>query len=481
MARPDVGRESSDRSRESRTNPDLYFQIYDGNKGQTNVSWSKSDKQNTEPQFIDLSANPFSQQSSQFEDRHPWRAQVLNGAEDLRQELRSDAGHLNGQYENVRKDILSIKNDEESMARKNGGVLTDAEKESLMKRERAVARELHNDYSANHKGGRGGHRGHHGDHGQINDPGTPSTPGNGGDGQPGDTGSGTPPGDTGTGTPPGDSSFMIGNTVIPSTVGAKSYQQAIQNFDARTGIHSDVQDLYANENLGKVPDLAAMQADIKAGITPMLSLRTTKYADVISGKDDAYLKGVADDLKAAGGEVLLRPNWEMDGSKNQGYGSPAEFIASWRYMHDFMEKQGVTNVKWVFTPNAGAYDTPTPSWAKPAKDYYPGNDYVDYIGSDGYSGLGGAKYQTPEQVFQSGVDFANAQGKPFFIGEAGVSSSLGAATDANYMRLMTQYLKAHPEIKGMAWFSEGSNDVFSSPQEEAAYVQMLKDLGGQSV
>jgi hypothetical protein len=40
-------------------------------------------------------------------------------------------------------------------------------------------------------------------------------------------------------------------------------------------------------------------------------------------------------------------------------------------------------------------------------------------------------------------------------------------------------LKAHSEIKGMAWFSEGSNNVFNSPQEAAAFIQMEKDLGGQ--
>ncbi|MBS1952842.1 MAG: hypothetical protein JST89_01515 [Cyanobacteria bacterium SZAS-4] len=452
----------NDRSNDRASNPDLYFNIHDiGPNGKAILSWSAGTEKNDDDlQYIDLSANPYSHQSEEFDKLHPWRAEVLDGAEDLRQEMRSAAGHLNGHYADIRKDILAIKNDEERFARENGGEITAEQKASLLRREKEVEQELHAQYAADNGTGNG--------HGHQNPP---------GDDSPG--GGTTAPGG-GTTQPPYDGNFMLGTTVIPGDMGTRDYHQALVNFDARTSIHSDVHDIYANENLGKVPDLATMQKDIAYGTTPMLSLRTIDYKDVLSGKADEYLKLVADDLKAANGEVLLRPNWEMDGSKNQQFGTAEEFKASWKYMHDFMEKQGVTNIKWVFTPNAGAYDVPTPSWAKPARDYYPGNDYVDYIGSDGYCGLAGAGYQSPEQVFQSGVDFANEQGKPFFIGEAGVSSTLGAATDAKYIRELTQYLKTHPEIVGMAWFSENENSIFTSAEEEAAFIQMEKDLGGRS-
>lgn len=476
MARLEQAADACDnRNDRSSANSDLYFNIHDdGPNGRATLSWAtgKGNKDG-DPQFIDLSADPYNHQSDEFAQLHPWRAQVLDGAEDLRQEMRRDAGHLNGHYADIRKEILAIKNDEERFARENGGEITAEQKASLLQREKEVEQELHANYAADN-GGSHGHHGHH--HHGPNPPGDDTNPPGDGTNPPGD---GTSPPGGGSAPPPYDGHFMLGTTVIPSDMGTKDYHQALVNFDARTGIHSDVHDIYANENLGNVPDLATMQRDIAYGTTPMLSLRTIDYKDVLSGKADAYLTLVANDLKAAGGEVLLRPNWEMDGGKNQQFGSAEDFKASWIYMHDFMEKQGVTNIKWVFTPNAGAYDIPTPSWAKPARDYYPGNDYVDYIGSDGYSGLNGASYQSPEQVFQSGVDFANQQGKPFFIGEAGVSSTLGAATDAMYLRELTQYLKAHPEIIGMAWFSENANSIFTSPEEEAAYIQMEKDLGGQ--
>lgn len=475
---------SNDHCTNSASKADLYFNIHDvGPNGKATLSWTASTvSRDTDPQFIDLSADPYNLQSDEFTQLHPWRAQVLDGAEDLRQEMRRDAGHLNGQYADIRREILAIKNDEERFARENGGEITAEQTAALLKREREVARHLHASYAAD-----AGSPGHHGHHHHGNHPPDNGTNPPNGDGTtpPGDDtappNDGTTPPDDGTTSPPYDGHFMLGTTVIPSDMGTKDYHQALVNFDTRTGVHSDVHDIYANENLGKVPDLATMQRDIAYGTTPMLSLRTIDYKDVLSGKADAYLKLVADDLKAAGGEVLLRPNWEMDGSKNQQFGSAADFKASWIYMHDFMQREGVTNIKWVFTPNAGAYDIPTPSWAKPARDYYPGNDYVDYIGSDGYSGLAGASYQSPEQVFQSGVDFANQQGKPFFIGEAGVSSTLGAATDAMYLRELTQYLKAHPEIIGMAWFSENENNIFSSSEEAAAFIQMERDLGGQPV
>src|SRR5882757_2740371 len=110
---------SVDRANNPTSNSDLYFNIHDvGPNGKTTLSWSgKGNNSGGDPKFIDLSANPYSQQSDAFTKEHPWRAQVLDGAEDLRQEMRKDAGHLNNHYEDIHKEILSIKNDEERFAK----------------------------------------------------------------------------------------------------------------------------------------------------------------------------------------------------------------------------------------------------------------------------------------------------------------------------------------------------------------------------
>ncbi|HEY9714890.1 MAG TPA: glycosyl hydrolase, partial [Chroococcales cyanobacterium] len=279
---------------------------------------------------------------------------------------------------------------------------------------------------------------------------------------------------------PPNGKVVIGSAFQPGDVGASSQEQGLINFDKKTGFNQGIQMMYVNQNLGKVPDVAAMQNDVKNGVIPMLSLRTTDYADVASGKDDAYLQKVANDLKQVNGTVYLRPNWEMDGGQRQQYGTPQDFVKSWQYMHDFMQKAGVTNVKWVWTPDSAAFDQKVPSWSSPAKEYYPGSQYVDLIGSDGYSGIKGAAYQSPDQIFNSGLQFAEQQGKPFVIGETGVNSGFGAATDVKYIQQMTDWIKSNPDVQYVSWFSEGNNSIFSSPQEAAAFTEMEKQVTGQA-
>jgi hypothetical protein len=486
---------ATERQGNGASNASLYASIYSGYDG--SGSKSISQKHNVEDgKSLDFgdTANLYGQQSHQFQQQHPWRADVLNGAEDLRQDLRKDAGHLDDHYEGIRKDILSVKHEEEADAKANGGHITAQEKAHLLSEEGDISKELNKDYALGGKHhGKGGH--HH--------PGDPTSPPEGtlppgGSTPPGDTpppGQTVPPGDTpppgsvppggdtppsGQPTPPADGKLLLGTAVIPGDVGASTYSQALQNFDNKVGVSSNEQMLYTNQNLGKTPDVASMQADVKAGITPVLSLRTIDYADVASGKDDAYLTQVAKDVKSVDGTVIMRPNWEMDGSARQQYGTPEQFKAAWIHMHDLFAAQGVTNAKWAFTPDAQAYDSKEPSWSSPASEYYPGNQYVDYIGSDGYSGLHGAAAQSPSQIFSAGVNFAEQQGKPFMIGETGVNTGLGTQTDVKYMQDMAAYIKANPDIQALSWFTEGSNSVLGNPQEIAAYNAMEKSLGAGS-
>ncbi|HEY9712987.1 MAG TPA: glycosyl hydrolase, partial [Chroococcales cyanobacterium] len=397
--------------------------------------------------YLDFSTDPYHGQSNQseFDKHHPWRAKVIHNDISLHNQLHQDAGHLDGHYNELDKRIHTLYRDEEREAKNNGGHLTNKEYQHLLARERHI----HSDMSKDFQTGSGDHHPKPG-HGKHRRP-----PGSG-DPPPG---SGDPPPGSGDPPPPvtGDGHVIVCSALQPKDYNASYLEQGLTNFDKTVGVDQGIQMMYVNQNLGKTPDVAAMQNDAKNGVIPMLSLRTVNYADVASGKDDAYLQQVANDLKQVNGTVYLRPNWEMDGGKRQQYGTPQEYIAAWQHMHDFMQKAGVTNVKWVWAPDAPAFDSKVPSWSSPAKNYYPGSQYVDLIGADGYSGGNGQAYKSPEQIFSSGVAFANQEGKPFIIAETGVNSSLGAATDAQYMQQMTTFIENNPDIQALSWFSEGAN------------------------
>jgi len=91
---------------------------------------------------------------------------------------------------------------------------------------------------------------------------------------------------------------------------------------------------------------------------------------LIDGMYDDYLRGWAVGVRDFGKPIFIRWGHEMNGNwylwsgiKNgggtlDGFGDPTKadgperFVAAYRYIHDFFENNGATNVLWVWCPNA---------------------------------------------------------------------------------------------------------------------------------
>jgi hypothetical protein len=154
------------------------------------------------------------------------------------------------------------------------------------------------------------------------------------------------------------------------------------------------------------------------GRVPFVSWAPTSTAAVNSGRYDGLIRQRAATVKAAGYPILLEWFWEMDGNRNKHIaGSPASFIAAWRRIHTIFDKAGVTNVSWVWCPNAWGFATGA------AQKFYPGDAYVDWICANGYNwapGRKGDEWRSFEWVFQPFYDWGSARGKPLLVGEFGV-------------------------------------------------------------
>ena len=78
-------------------------------------------------------------------------------------------------------------------------------------------------------------------------------------------------------------------------------------------------------------------------------------------------------LQQAGIPVLWRPLHEAAGKWFWwGNGSAASYVKLWRTMYDFFKQKGINNLIWVWTSEGN-----DAAW-------YPGDEYVDIIGSDVY-------------------------------------------------------------------------------------------------
>jgi hypothetical protein len=133
-----------------------------------------------------------------------------------------------------------------------------------------------------------------------------------------------------------------------------------------------------------------------------------RFRDVSAGKLDAYFARVVESMRAFPHDIYVRPWAEMNanwspyrpGSDQPLAGSVDEFKAAWRYLVTFFRSRGVHNLRFVFCPDAAVDD----SDHVPIAQIWPGQEYVDVLGIDGYnwgeSGRpGGNTWQEFEAVF----------------------------------------------------------------------------------
>lgn len=124
-------------------------------------------------------------------------------------------------------------------------------------------------------------------------------------------------------------------------------------------------------------------------------------------------------------KFYFRPFPEMNGDWHP-WGADAstadDLVDAWRYVYDRLSEEDLTGeqVQWMWNPNAtehGEYET---------ESYYPGEEYVDWIGVDGYN-FGDSQpwstWQSPNDVFEPMLDRMQAlSDNPLSFPEFGSSS-----------------------------------------------------------
>lgn len=212
---------------------------------------------------------------------------------------------------------------------------------------------------------------------------------------------------------------------------------------------------------------AELNATDARGATPLLTWEpwvangNTTQADytldnITAGKYDAYIKQWASGMKSYGKPIMLRFAHEMNGNwypwsegvNNNGSG---DYVQAWKHVHDVVVAEGVTNVSWVWSPNAPYYGS------VPLSGLYPGDNYVDIVALDGYNWgttqSWGSAWQTPQQVFGQGISELRtiAPGKPILIAETASAEQGGSKADWN--NTLVSYLSAQPDVMGFVWFN----------------------------
>lgn len=232
------------------------------------------------------------------------------------------------------------------------------------------------------------------------------------------------------------------------------------------------------------------------GHLPMITWQPqTDLASIIAGLWDDYILDWAHAAKEYGHPVMLRFGHEMNGNwypwcgaqngggESTGYGDPTKpdgperYIDAFRHVHDLFQAAGADNVIWVWAPNEG---NPVGEPWNEVENYYPGDEYVDWLGMDGYNwgtSRPWSHWRSFDELFgelcQRLVDLA--PDKPIMIAEFASSEQGGdkAAwiTDA-FQRIKTFY----SHIKAVIWFDtikETEWAINSSPSSLAAFQEAI--------
>jgi len=211
-----------------------------------------------------------------------------------------------------------------------------------------------------------------------------------------------------------------------------------------------------------------------AGFTndPTFSLRT-----IVTGRHDAYIHRWTRDAAAWGHPIYVRLMYEMNGwwapwCASVNGNSSAQFVDAWRHIVDIARAEGATNIRWVWVPNVD-----NDGLGVPFVELYPGDDYVDWVGLDGFNR--GTSWSTTRwvnlhRIFDGSIArMRELTDKPLLVGETGSSEKGG--DKAAWIRSLADVPNEFPDIRAIVWFNKNETSlgidwrVNSSPEALEAF------------
>lgn len=218
------------------------------------------------------------------------------------------------------------------------------------------------------------------------------------------------------------------------------------------------------------------------------------YKQLLSGQYDPYIKGFADKARSWNKPFMIRFAHEMNirryhwGTEKADYGpqSPRIYIQMFRYVVALFKKAGANNVIWVFCPNAES--VPNTSYDASASwnllgNYYPGDDYVDILGVDGYNwGTTQKKerhgwesrWKTFGEIFEPAYKelIARAPSKPLIVFE---TATVGYGGNKTEWIQDAMNISGKLGIQGIVWFQSNKElDWRINSNGDRSYVSFIK-------
>lgn len=240
-----------------------------------------------------------------------------------------------------------------------------------------------------------------------------------------------------------------------------------------------------------IEDFKAIYDDGRIGMITLQpftpDLQWIAIPEIIEGLHDEKIIDLAEKLKSIDEPVFVRLINEMNGDWDPWcawfFGKDTDlYIYAWQHMIDLMREHGGDKLLFVWNPHDRSY--PDFDWNN-AHLYYPGDDYVDWVGLTGYNNgtsHPGDIWRDFDQIYQPlYADYLQRySAKPFMITEFSTNEHGGSKVkwlEEGFRSLAKNY----PNIKIATWF-DGQDGLWeyqidSSPAAFLAFKRELKNPG----
>jgi Carbohydrate binding domain/Glycosyl hydrolase family 26 len=253
----------------------------------------------------------------------------------------------------------------------------------------------------------------------------------------------------------GQDLVAVGDTTDGTTVYADGYMDDNELDDYPVGLttYLQVQDTqgltetFFNDGEIKNAELVANHkdfADTKPLIVIGYFIPSGDYPQILSGARDAPLTALANWIKAKNAPTFLRIGYEFNAGWTGHPSNKIGYMNSFRYIVSKLEALGVSNCSFVWQSDGQGS-------AAELEGYYPGDDYVDWVGYSHFTTQGNGIFEV-----------ATAHNKPIMIAEATpIDYKLAAAADANgqsawdgWFAPLFAHIDSHPSIRALAYIND---------------------------
>ena len=195
-------------------------------------------------------------------------------------------------------------------------------------------------------------------------------------------------------------------------------------------------------------------------------------AEIPTGNLDSYINQFAGQVKVYEGDVVMRFAHEMNGNWYPWGNRPEEYKNAYIYLYERFSELQVDNVTWLWGVNTESVPYQETAYIS---QFYPGDEYVDIIGIDGFN-FGNEQWRSFDGIFNKSYSYVtNNYEKPVWIAEV-ASSELGGNKAEWVNEMFGDLSSKYEKVDALIWFNLLKEKDWRMESSESSFESFVSNL-----